>query len=249
MFHAIGLEETNAKASLLERVDTKYALKLDAIASLLHACKEQYDILEINGKRLLNYETTYFDTNLLCYYHAHHAGHGNRLKIRVRKYEDDANCYLEVKHKNNKGITQKTRATYPDQFHVSSKLKDPPFTRLQHMIKNNLKQTILIHYLRITLVSKTVQERVTIDYKINFSNAEHQVSMPEYAVAEVKQAKTGPSHFTQLMKSKNIREGGISKYCLGVIGLYEHAKKNRFKPFLHRLNNQYINYGTASSCG
>lgn len=249
MFHAIGLVETNEKAALLDRMDTKYAFRIDMLPSVLDACRENYDILDINGKRLLKYETTYFDTNLLYYYHAHHAGHGNRLKVRIRKYADDGACYLEVKHKNNKGITHKTRAVYAENLDISSQLKDTRFIRQQHLIKNNLEQTVLIHYMRITLVSKAGQERVTIDCHINFSNAESQVSMPEYTVAEVKQAKSGPSHFTQLMKSKNIREGGISKYCLGIIGLYEHAKTNRFKPFLHQLNNQSIAYGTASSCG
>lgn len=248
MFHAIGLVETNAKAGLLERMDTKYAFRLDMLPSVLDACREKYDILDINGKRLLKYETTYFDTNRLYYYHAHHAGHGNRLKVRIRKYADDGACYLEVKHKNNKGLTHKTRAVYAQNLHISSQLKNPQFSDQQHLIKNNLEQTVLIHYLRITLVSKAGQERVTIDCHINFSNAESQVSMPEYTVAEVKQVKSGPSYFTNLMKSKNIREGGISKYCLGIIGLYGHAKTNRFKPFLHQLNNQSIAYGTASSC-
>lgn len=248
-FHAIGLEETNAKAALLERMDTKYAFRLDVLPSVIDACREDYDILEINGNRLLPYETTYFDTSQLFYFHAHHAGHGNRLKVRIRKYNHDGASYLEVKHKNNKGITQKTRAVYSDNLPVSTQLMDPQFTLQQHLIKNNLEQTILIRYMRITLVSKVQKERVTIDSLLNFSNAERQVSMPGYTVAEVKQAKSGPSYFAQLMKSKNIREGGISKYCLGVIGLYQHAKKNRFKPFLHQLNNQSIAYGTASSCG
>lgn len=248
-FHAISLEETNAKAALLERIDSKYVFRLDMLSSVIDACREDYDILEINGKRLLNYETTYFDTDQLYYFHAHHAGHGNRLKVRIRKYNDDGACYLEVKHKNNKGITQKTRTVYSEQLHISTQLMAPHFVCQHHLIKNNLEQTLLIRYIRITLVSKVSKERVTIDYNINFSNTESQVSMPEYTVAEVKQAKSGPSCFTQLMKSRNIREGGISKYCLGVIGLYQHAKTNRFKPFLHRLNNQSIAYGNASSCG
>ena len=37
------------------------------------------------------------------------------------------------------------------------------------------------------------------------------------------------------MKQHHIREGSISKYCLGIILLYPHLKKNRFKPFLLKL--------------
>lgn len=248
-FDAISLVETNAKAALLERMDTKYIFRLDMLPSILEACRENYDILEINGTRLLTYETTYFDTNLLYYFHAHHAGHGNRLKVRIRRYNDHGDSYLEIKHKNNKGITQKKRTVYSEKLPISTQLKDSQFIHQQPLIKNNLEETLLIRYKRITLVSKVCKERVTIDCQINFSNAASQVSMPEYTVAEVKQAKSRPSHFTKLMRSKNIRQGGISKYCLGVIGLYQHAKTNRFKPFLHKLNNQSIDYGNASNRG
>jgi hypothetical protein len=54
-------------------------------------------------------------------------------------------------------------------------------------------------------------------------------------VAEVKQEHRRPSYFHEEMRRRGLREGALSKYCLGIASLEERAKRNRFKGILRRL--------------
>lgn len=245
-FNTIGLEQTNENASLQERIDTKYVLSLNTVPEILDACKEHYYIQEINGERVSKYETTYFDTHDLHFYHAHHAGHANRIKIRVRQYLNTGACYLEVKQKTNKGITKKTRAIFDKAYNsIASSLEDDVFDVSARLFKNELEQKAIITYNRITLISKLTLERVTIDCNVTFIKDSRAVLFEDFAIAEIKQANKSQSFFISLMKAQGLREGSISKYCLGIISLYDKVKQNRFKPSLHLLNKKSLSHGNA----
>ena len=96
-------------AVLMNRVDSKFLLPSALAADLLANMSEEYSVLEINGLRAFNYRTTYYDTPQLAHYLAHHNGRLNRFKIRKRTYVESASSYLEVKFKDNRGRTTKTR--------------------------------------------------------------------------------------------------------------------------------------------
>lgn len=245
-FNAISLEQTNENVRLQERIDTKYVLPLNMVPKILDACEDNYYIQEINGERVSKYETTYFDTHDLHFYHAHHAGHANRIKIRVRQYLNTGACYLEVKQKTNKGLTKKTRVIFDKAYSsIASSIEDEVFDVSARLFKNELKQKAIITYNRITLVSKLTMERVTIDCNVTFIKDSRAVLFEDFAIAEIKQAKKAQSFFISLMKAQGIREGSISKYCLGIISLYDKVKQNRFKPFLHLLNKKSIPHDNA----
>ena len=55
------------------------------------------------------------------------------------------------------------------------------------------------------------------------------------SVAEVKQERRAPSYFHEEMRRLGLREGALSKYCLGIANLADGAKRNRFKGILRRL--------------
>lgn len=236
MFRPISLEETTGKAGLLDRVDAKYPLSYSQMTALIQECKKEYHILEINGIRSMQYKTTYYDTADLAYYHAHHAGHFSRLKIRVREYIDNQSSFLELKQRNNHGRTIKTRSGLP-AIHEDplEALEQDVFADKLHLQRDDLNATVTIEYNRITLVRPETAERVTIDYDLRFSFGNESKLLEDFAIAECKQIKSVGSPFKLLMKQHHIREGSISKYCLGIILLYPHVKKNRFKPFLLKL--------------
>ena len=48
-------------------------------------------------------------------------------------------------------------------------------------------------------------------------------------IAEVKQEKRKASPFMSVMKKYHIREGSISKYCMGIAFTCDEVKKNNFK--------------------
>ena len=107
-FSPISLKEMD-NVSLLKRVDTKFLTTEKKLVEILTLISSEYNVLDIENKRLMKYSTLYFDSNDKILYKHHHNKKGNRHKIRMRKYVDSNICFLEVKKKNNTGFTNKFR--------------------------------------------------------------------------------------------------------------------------------------------
>jgi hypothetical protein len=140
--------------------------------------------------------------------------------------------FFEVKFKNNKGRTIKDRVK---QKGIDGKIIDSAETLLKEktpMLPNHLEAKLWVNYSRITFVNKNSPERVTIDLDLTFKNSEQDKTIDNLVIAEVKQDKAVDSTFMKLMKGYHVREGSISKYCYGVINLYNKIKHNNFKPSL-----------------
>jgi hypothetical protein len=232
----ISLEKLDA-VKLLNRVDTKFAFKANFLADILNQLIESYFILEIEGTREFHYKTLYFDTPQLKYYHEHHRGKLNRIKVRHRTYVESKLGYFEIKFKNNKGRTIKKRLLNND---VSFKNNEVAafFQNVVNINPINLKPQIWINYTRLTLVNTAFNERITIDLNLVFStNKEVFAPFESLVIAEVKQdKKTLSSDFLSLMKKYRIKEGAISKYCLGLATINNTIKKNNFKQKIQSLN-------------
>jgi hypothetical protein len=235
-FDPVDLSETNRKAALLDRSDTKYAMTIDQLNEALEASRTSYRILEIQGSRSFRYETTYFDTPELRFYHEHHAGKQDRKKVRIRRYLDSGMAWLEVKHRLNKGNTVKTRVIL-DQHATENigRLKDPEFIGTGSLPVDQLRPVIRISYERFTLVDLLNAERVTIDRHIVFQRGHETRTLDGLVIAEIKQHRKHPSFFRRQMRSKKIWEESISKYCLGTLLLNDQVKRNRFKAKLNRI--------------
>lgn len=233
-FTPITLKEMD-NVKLMDRTDTKYVFKYSHLPVLLNQLKDDYRILDINGNRISRYESLYFDTENFHLYHCHHRGKPKRFKIRFRKYVESDLCFFEVKFKNNKGRTIKDRVkqkqidvTISGKAEILLKEKTP-------LLPNLLEAKLWVNYSRITLVNKNSPERVTIDIDLTFKNNKEDKIIDNLVIAEVKQDKTLTSAFVKLMKKYHFREGSISKYCYGVINLYNSIKHNNFKPNLNLL--------------
>lgn len=229
---------------LMDRTDTKYTFSFEELPGILSVAKNNYRVLVVEGKRLSRYETLYYDTSKLSLYNRHHNGELNRYKIRHRTYVESNIGFLEVKFKNNKGRTIKNRIKkkgapadldLDSGIFLKSKLPFDP---------NSLVQVLWVNYSRLTLVSKTSAERLTIDINLEFVKGDKTHRFDGLVIAEVKQESKNPSAFIKLMKALHIREGSISKYCMGVAVTYQNVKKNNFKAKLLTiqkiLNNDFI---------
>ena len=95
-FKKITLEEMNA-VSLMKRTDTKYIVNVNFLAPILEDLQKEYQVLEIDNRRIMNYSSVYFDTPEFKFYFDHHNGKVNRTKIRQRKYVDSELTFLEIK--------------------------------------------------------------------------------------------------------------------------------------------------------
>jgi hypothetical protein len=235
-FDPISLKEMDS-VKLQDRVDTKFMFRDNLLPVLFREMSRYYRVLEIDGNRYNNYETLYFDTHTFDLYIKHHNGKLNRFKFRSRRYVESDLHFFEVKFKNNKGRTIKDRIKRPE---IESTIRDKSL-ELVKSISNidpaTLHPKLWVNYLRMTFVAKDSHERLTIDTFLTFKD-EKQTKMYEgLVIAEVKQGSSrDKSHFIDLMKSYNVAQRSISKYCLGVISLHPEIKRNRFKPTLLYLN-------------
>ena len=117
------------EVALMERVDEKFTVSLKDTLEVLSKISDKYYCLEIDGKRLFNYQTEYFDNEIRHFFKNHQNGKLNRYKIRFRDYVESKKT-LEVKFKSNKGVTKKTRIGVPFE---EKDLNNINFWRNQHL--------------------------------------------------------------------------------------------------------------------
>ena len=239
-FHPINLEEMD-RVKLMNRTDTKFAFTVEKLINLLPVLKEHYAILEINETRTPHYESLYFDDDQFSFFRDHHNGKTDRFKVRIRKYVESNVLFLEIKHKF-KGRTDKKRIP-ADNF--NSELGEVQKKFLEKHLNEEIEliPTMWNSFQRITLVHKTKNERVTLDFNIEFHYQNSERKFEKLIIAELKQeALNRNSEFFSLMKKNQIRPYRLSKYCMGSIELYgeDKLKFNRFKKkllYLKKIND------------
>ena len=233
-FDPITLEEMEG-VKLMDRTDTKFTFNINELTSILEEAKNYYRILSVKGNRISRYKTLYFDTKGFDLYNEHHSGKLNRYKIRHRTYVESNIGFLEVKFKNNKGRTLKTRIK---EVEVPELNTGKAFEFLKKMLPFDpliLLPKIWINYSRITLVNKTSAERLTLDLNLEFEKNGKKQILDQLVIAEVKQDSKVASPFINIMRNKHIRQGSISKYCFGIASSYSEVKKNNFKQKLSNV--------------
>ena len=233
----VSLEEMSA-ARLMNRIDTKYLATLHQLDKLLSLVAHDYRVVEIEGERMMPYYTCYFDTIDAEMYYEHQRGKKARQKVRIRKYEGNSDlAFLEIKDKNNKGRTKKTRTEFitdKDITEYSDFISENSNYRLDSLIKH-----IENHFYRITLVRNDMSERVTIDSGIEFHNliTGEYVNLPQLVVIEWKRkAISESSPMKRFLKQLGIRESSFSKYVVGMAKTNQSLRINRIKKNLRKVS-------------
>jgi hypothetical protein len=237
-FAPISLGEMD-KVKLMRRVDQKFVFNIDLLPLLLNKAKVDYFILEINKIRSQIYETTYYDTNDYEMYNLHHNGKKNRHKIRVRKYVCSDLEFLEVKKKNNRGETIKTRIVRPeDSDHLDFKGSEKFLENSTPYNSELLWPKLSNKFIRLTLVNKDMSERITLDYNLKFSDLKFhgQITHSNLCVVEIKRNRDNKkSTFINNMTELKVQPSGFSKYCIGLALLNPEVKNNLFKQKIRNL--------------
>lgn len=242
MFRPIGLEALNAKAAMLERLDQKYVVRAAALRPILPELAQQFDVLEIDGRRCFTYETCYFDDPERRSFHDHHQGRRQRMKVRVRRYVDAGLCFVEVKLKDRRGSTVKKRMPYdPDKYahldeaalaHVQRAWEAQygrPFDRM-------LEPALRMRYQRVTLVAREGGERMTIDTDIRFfGSGDERGTDDDVFILETKSAHGHGLADAVLRRHHLHPTSGCSKYCVGMSVTGAVDRFNRFRPALRKL--------------
>lgn len=235
-----GMEET--KAQLMSRIESKHVMTLVQCRKLVSVLAGSYRVLEIEGNRVGRYVTMYYDTPDFRSYNEHHNGKKNRFKIRLRHYNSSDETFIEVKKKNNKGQTDKSRmkTTWTMDGFLPEQ-EDFLHSALPYDC-HAFHPVVRTVYDRITLVSEDSPERITLDTGISFNDSRRTVSFPDLVIGEIKYEK-GVKNTPALraIHAMGIRKRSFSKYCIGASLLYDRLKRNHFKEnllFISRLDQQ-----------
>ena len=243
-FTPISLNEMES-VKLMNRIDTKYAISIAQLPDILRAAQADYYVQQIDGKRIADYDTIYYDTDTLDMYIRHHDRQLVRQKIRVRQYVDSNLTFLEIKRKNNKGRTKKKRITVPGFAingatvgHGKEDISVADFIEQKSRYTwQAIHPTLRTRFARITLVNRLKTERLTIDTHLLWENilTGEQKTFPELVVIELKRDGNVPSLMTDIMLNRHIHPFKISKYCIGTALTNPAVKHNRFKNKIRKI--------------
>ena len=241
-FNKVTLADLD-RVKLMNRIDQKFCLHIADLPTILEAIQNHYSVLAIEGETIFNYDNTYFDTADDQMFLSHQNGKLNRFKIRIRKYVQTNDNFLEIKFKTNKGRTIKER--------IERSNFEPNFTHKElNFISDTttcysglqLEPKIRSYFNRLTLIDNEFTERITIDFFPGFKNHEKEIILNKLVIIEIKQSKAAkPALIINVLKENKIRKQGFSKYCIGRSLLEENIKKNNFKPLLIKIRKDYYN--------
>ncbi len=248
-YQPITLAEMDA-VRLMNRTDTKFVTSLSAALALLQCAADDYLVQEIDGRRIGEYYTVYFDTPTYDMYHRHEQGKANRQKLRIRAYVDSQLAFLEVKTKDNHRRTRKKRLALAafDAVHPRHDIRfvgdadnegDAPSAFVCAHLPydaSTLAAGIENRFERITLVNKGKSERLTIDLNVRFNNiiTGSQRALDNVVIIELKRAASAASPILRHLRRLHIKPLGFSKYCLGTALTHPALPRNRIK---QRLRN------------
>ncbi|MCF8256223.1 MAG: polyphosphate polymerase domain-containing protein [Flavobacteriales bacterium] len=240
-FRPIALREMDG-VQLLSRIDTKYVFPVAKLEDFLQRVKDGYRVLQTNPMRYTDYDSLYYDTPDFFCFRTHHRGKSGRYKIRFRGYEDTRMFFLEIKHKNNKGRTDKSRSLRPGIEHaLSPESMDYIATRTE-IVPQMLEPKLRVRFSRITMVNNAENERLTLDLNLTFEANGSRVVLPGIVVAEVKQGLfNSKSVAINALRDLRIRAGNMSKYCIGTAIIHPELRSNNFKEIIRSINGRDYN--------
>ncbi len=220
----------------MTRFDRKFIFNSYLIPDIISELENYYRILEIENRRLMSYQSEYFDTRDYAMYNDHHNGKTNRFKIRLRKYLETGDAFLEVKKKTNKGLMIKKRVEVNKDGIVSSMAQDLIKKRTPYDF-NELIKTVRSQFYRTTLQNICQQERVTIDCCLSLYFNNRSVVLPGLGIMEVKKCDIHEtSKIEEVLKKKTIYPTNFSKYCTGLAMLSSKVKYNNIKEKILIIN-------------
>lgn len=259
---AISLDELNATAGLLTRMDRKYLVPIEAAQSLLDALASgiagRSRALEIKGQRSFAYASTYFDTPDLAAYHLTARKRRRRFKVRTRSYIDSDLCFLEVKTRGPRGATVKERIPCPlddadrltpeGRTFIAGLLLDSDVCRARdeaERIASALAPVMGTTYERTTLHLPQAEARSTIDTRLAWTpmrasrhsatGAIRGTARPAgpQAIIETKSPGT-PSPADRFLWGLGHRPTKISKYATGLALLNRDLPANKWHRVITR---------------
>ena len=235
-FDELSLDELNARAALLTRVDLKYIVDQRTLGAFADAIARDFLVLEIESRRVFTYETVYFDSAALDAYHAHVQGRRRRFKVRSRRYADSDRHVFELKLKGPRGATVKHQLPIDAAEHGAMTERTEAFARevladaYGGGLPGEIGPALTMTYRRVTLAAREGAERVTIDFGLTFGAA---ALAPGRAIVETK-CERGRGTADRAFLALGVRPVECSKYCAGIGLTRRDVRANPWLPVLRR---------------
>jgi hypothetical protein len=255
-FAPVSLDDLVSEAALLTRVDRKYVVDLARarralaalpVASETGAPATATRVLEIDGVRDFQYESTYFDTPDLVSFHMAAHPRRRRIKVRTRSYLDTGDAFLEIKTKGARGQTVKERTAYDlDRRHeLTDDVRDEVGRALDAIgvdpeRVDDLGATLVTHYRRTTLLQPDGAARATIDTDLAWVAADGEtLVVPGMVIVETKSGQSA-SPLDRALWRVGARPVSVSKYATGLAALRGDLPHNHWArllrgPFAHAI--------------
>ena len=241
-FDPISLPQLESHAALQARVDRKYIVDFETVERLLALLGNDYLVLEIDGERLQQYDSVYFDTPALMGYRHHLQGRRKRFKCRTRLY-GGTTCFFDLKMKGKRGETVKRRLPLPPLAHGSVTADAAAFLRegLLHEYGSAPPAQLLpiLHnsFARLSLTHARREERLTLDFGLvlgRVAGGDRYRMRPGNVLIEAK-SRTGLGTVDRILPRLGARPLSMcSKYCLGVAIAHPALPTNPYRPLLRR---------------
>lgn len=227
----------------MKRKEVKYFFHKSKLRALLDLLKDDFNVLEIQDKRIQRYKSNYLDTSSRTMYLKHHNGHANRFKFRFREYMDNASLFFEVKHKQNTGITIKHRIPIEDRDSVYSGIEiNKLLSTLSGYNLQMLPTELQVVYDRIGLIHKDLNARITLDQNVFCQDSVGNHDFENLIILELKFNRSFDKYYLmKTLRQLHLYPERISKYCISTCKLHLDVKQNRFKQKLRRID-QIKNY-------
>jgi hypothetical protein len=232
----ISLAALNDLAELHTRRERKYVIDDDVLGRMLDAQHDDVAVLDIDGRREFTYESVYFDTADLSLYRAAATGRRHRFKVRTRVYVDSGVAMLEVKTKDGRGKTVKTRIDYDL---ADRAVLTPAGRRFVDGVvgvpgaADGLQPALTTRYMRTTLVDLTLGTRATIDRELVSTDFSARTVALGEAIVESKSDGTA-SLIDRWLWSHGIRPVNISKFCTAMASMHPELPANKWHRTLGR---------------
>jgi VTC domain len=221
-FESLSLEELDQRASLLRRVDNKYAVDLERFLEILDRLRADHQVLEIDRRRQFTYCSIYFDTPELRCFIDHIDGRQPRFKARTRLYVDSNSCVFEVKLRREDGEMHKRQVDQPAQD--VERLTDSARKCLEKALRDagleppsRMSATLRTQFQRITLAAREGSHRLTCDHGVELSSPDRGIAQIRDGVVPVEtKSDHGDSPADRVLAGAGLEPISLSKYRVGM---------------------------------
>ena len=215
----------------------KFLVPLDLLPEVVDALAEHYYYGIKDDEPVQNYRTVYYDTEDYYFFNQHRRGKFNRLKLRVRHYQDGSPmAFVEAKQKLKGRHTRKERKPIINPENAMEEWFLQKYLYEHNLSPSDLLNQTEVEYKRIAFIAKDFLSRASIDLEITakHNDSEYIQLVPDHCVLEIKDKKFPKAVIKLLQSQFKIRQTSFSKYCIALCMLNSELKDNKWRHLIKR---------------